>query len=1635
MKKDKYLQIFNYLLEFSKLRSNPVRNIENSEIQYPEKIWFADIPQHQLFESVTFSNYNQDSDYFIKIKKPKEEPLQPKFQLPNSFRDWIIEESLIDEENLPTLNTSFVKDSKIESLSDYPQVEKEFKIYLDTKWIDDLESYKKEYSIYETKLAEFEKLNDIYKHFFSIYNKAQQFGEEYELIIGAGLLKFKESDNTPLICRHIFTSKVEIIFEILQKESFIKIVPNTESDIQIETDAIIDLFEQFESESIIEAEVKCNDFIKEKNGIGNLFEEDMKVVIQIFADRLSRDGQFINELELPKEILKKPVIYFAPALILRKRNTRSFTALYEKIIKDISDSKENIDIPTINELVGFYQQLEVSSENIIREVENIFKDETIYFPKKYNDEQIEIVHKTRRNNKILVQGPPGTGKSHTIANLICHLLANGKRILVTAYTKRALEVLKNQLPEEFKNLTVNLLSGDTASIQDLESSVNSINDELSKANLNEYKKEIEKIEIELAIIKEDIATTKNELIKAKEKSTRSRSFNNYYKGTPIQIAERIEKESGLFSWYKDSFVEINNLELIGNLEIFISLTEYYKHIDCSMFDFKIPEKDKILPITELKQYQSITNEIRLKYPSRNYDYTITCQDFQELKNQLKKLLQFSTSIEHNAFIFKTELISGYPSDISVWKDKLYSTNTLLAGLSEKKLKELERSIEISYPEGGNLIQFKNDAQILYQYLIEGNNLSGILFNFKKLILKKDIKEKLYFIDNIKVNGSCCDTSIKFENVLEDIKVKQDFEELGNIWEVQQVNKSKSYYDQVKYYKKLKEDAENLLSVLKEFNEVKSQIENISSIRISHYESKVIAELIDETDFNVLVKHIKLFHSKIDDIANYFLVSQYHPIVNTLIRNLESIDPIIYDIHLAEIDHLNIEKDKYTNYKNLQILLQKHFPIMLSEILQNTFDLSNINQLEKAIFFKHARNEIAKLLSDEYEGLLSNELAELELREEKLIAKTASKKAWFKVIENLTNNNLLQKHLQAWVSAEKKIGKTGKGKRALKFRKIAQNQMTECKDSVPCWIMPLYKVAETINPEQGMYDYVIIDEASQVGPDAIFLLYISKNIIIVGDDKQVSPEYVGVDADTMTPHIKRHLKDIPFSDFYGTEFSFFDHAKRFCNGITVLREHFRCMPEIIEFSNKYFYAPDGKGLYPLKQYSENRLEPLKNVYCQNGYIEGQYQNITNKVEAESITNIILELVKDERYKNKTFGVITLQGNKQSSIIEALLLKEIGENEYHNRKIICGNSASFQGDERDIVFLSLVTAHNHNRAALVKPEDERRFNVAMSRAKEQVWLFHSVQPDDLSNTNDLRFKLLCHFYNHNPQPIPLQRTIERTIKTQPEPFESWFEVDVFNDIISKGYRVIPQYEVAKGKYRIDLVLLLPNGSKIAIECDGDKYHGPEEYNNDLMRQKVLERCGWLFFRVRGSEYYSNREKALEPLWRIIGSYNNEKEESIVLQNHEYNNEIRNNKNNCEIIENDETDLVNVQIHVPIVKLNKLENSTTQPHIQRIIVLGKEKIYCETAVAVLIETANWLIKKGRITASLCPIKLQSRGNSYLINTRPIHEDGRKFQDGGAELLNNLYIEKNWSSSNCINKAKELLFYCGISEFDLSE
>lgn len=237
-----------------------------------------------------------------------------------------------------------------------------------------------------------------------------------------------------------------------------------------------------------------------------------------------------------------------------------------------------------------------------------------------------------------------------------------------------------------------------------------------------------------------------------------------------------------------------------------------------------------------------------------------------------------------------------------------------------------------------------------------------------------------------------------------------------------------------------------------------------------------------------------------------------------------------------------------------------------------------------------------------------------------------------------------------------------------------------------------------------------------------------------------------------------------------------------------------------------------------------------------------------------------------------GVVVLQGDAQAVLIENMLLERLDAEEMERRRLVCGNPYSFQGDERNIMLLSLVAASNERIGPLTKAADERRFNVAASRAKDQMILFHSVTRDDLS-IHDLRRRLLEFFEDTKPQQIAgierdeLERQAaedNRSIVKPPMPFESWFEVDVALELLRKDYTVIPQYEVA-GK-RIDLVVE-GGHARLAVECDGDNWHDADCYEHDLQRQRQLERCGWEFFRVRESAFYANKEGALARLWEVL------------------------------------------------------------------------------------------------------------------------------------------------------------------------
>src|SRR5690606_6094765 len=131
----------------------------------------------------------------------------------------------------------------------------------------------------------------------------------------------------------------------------------------------------------------------------------------------------------------------------------------------------------------------------------------LYFPMPYNDEQIQIVQMLETHDGVVVQGPPGTGKTHTIANVICHYLAQGKRVLVTSMKDPALAVLQEKLPESIRPLAISLLTSEIEGMKQFEFAINKIATEVSSIDRIAYKREIEQIDIGIDALHGQISKT------------------------------------------------------------------------------------------------------------------------------------------------------------------------------------------------------------------------------------------------------------------------------------------------------------------------------------------------------------------------------------------------------------------------------------------------------------------------------------------------------------------------------------------------------------------------------------------------------------------------------------------------------------------------------------------------------------------------------------------------------------------------------------------------------------------------------------------------------------------------------------------------------------------------------------------------------------------------------------------------------------------------------------------------------------------------------------------------------------------------------------------------------------------------
>ena len=316
-------------------------------------------------------------------------------------------------------------------------------------------------------IEEQKKIEVVRKLFDTLYNKyliLDRDSDTLELVVANGLVKVPNKD----IYYPILLKKVN--FTVDTEKNIISITDGTDNDL-ITQELYLNFLAEVENINLDNI-FYLEDKIVEDNIHPISKNDTIKDFFREFIHNLNPRAQFIEDLDKNnKENII--TIEWKPILFIRKKDDGKVEAI-NNIIKDIENGGE---IPEyLSELVGVIG----NDKRIIEEIPDIL------FTKETNNEQLEIIKSLYSHRAVVVQGPPGTGKTHTIANLLGHFLAEGKNVLITSQTKKALDVLKEKIPTDIQDLCISILDDDNS---DLGISVESISEKLGYLNLENLKNE------------------------------------------------------------------------------------------------------------------------------------------------------------------------------------------------------------------------------------------------------------------------------------------------------------------------------------------------------------------------------------------------------------------------------------------------------------------------------------------------------------------------------------------------------------------------------------------------------------------------------------------------------------------------------------------------------------------------------------------------------------------------------------------------------------------------------------------------------------------------------------------------------------------------------------------------------------------------------------------------------------------------------------------------------------------------------------------------------------------------------------------------------------------------------------------
>jgi very-short-patch-repair endonuclease len=1458
--RDKLTRVFRYLEALNQHRNPAKRQIH----EQPWSFRLRDLPEHSCIrrsapragasraKNGNTQNVEESSaSYVLKVGRPR---LTRAPEPPEEIADWL-EEGWDDPSKAVTLRETLEESGndpapRIVKFADEPARKASLERWklLRNEWVNTEKPARAAMKLFES--------------LYTLYGRIDREGERVELVLGDGILSWRRPDGA--IYHPILLQRLQLQFDASVPEFAL-----SEADHPVELYSAL-----FQSMNDVDGRAigRCREELEE-GGFHPLINGSTSGFLKRLVVQLSPRGEFLEDRAPDKET-SDPCIGRDPVLFLRSR-TLGFAAAIEGILADLR-TREDLPWSLVN-IAGEESPIADTGDANPSEPGMMQEDSDVLLSKPANPEQIRIAKQLEEHGGVLVQGPPGTGKTHTIGNLVGHLLAQGKSVLVTSHTTKALRMVRHHIVSELRPLCVSVLESDLDSRKQLESAVGSIAERLSRADAGSLETGAKKLESERLDLLKKLGETCKQLTDARADEYRDILIAGK-SWTPAEAARQVAREKEMHGWIPGPVAAVAPLPLSpGELADLYRTGVSISREDENELSCHLPELHDLPRAEEFESNVSERNRLDLENLELRSDLwepgAAKCTP-QEIESIATALAQAVDPLSGKDKWKLAAVYAGRYGDVhrQPW-DQLIS---LVRLVHREAANALESFVKYG-PESSDKSPIKEQERVAREILahLENGGKLGSLALFTH-------KSWGQFLEQTKVNGKRPRLAEHFHALRQLFHLNGLREDLRARWDrqVAALGAPPSREMGVEIEKTLMQYCDSLEDCLDwqthVWQPLQQQLEEFG-FRWDKFLAEQPAIVGPEGELArigiaVSERLLPILDSRFKKLRLLQLEGEFSDLKDRLklAARVAKASKVIGQLLGAVSDeHSNRYREAY---ERLLELKSKQADLDLRRTLLAKLETA-APAWAGAIRNRtgvHGRGEpprdvssawIWRQLNDELDRRASVSLEALQSKAEKLreqlrraTVELIDKRSWASQARRTSSRQ--RQALVGWLDTIRRIGK-GHGIRVPLLRAEAARKMVECRGAVPVWVMPLSRVVENFDARTTRFDVVIIDEASQSDVMALVALYLGKTVLVVGDHQQVSPSAVGQDLGVIQNLIFQYLQGIPNADLYDGQISIYDLARQSFGGTTCLVEHFRCVPEIIQFSNMISY--DGR-IKPLRDSSRVHLRPHTIAHRVSG---SSRDGKVNRQEALTIASLLAAAMEQPEYQKNdsgqpmSFGVVSLVGDEQAVEIDSLVRAHVSPDRYELHRVLCGNAAQFQGDERDVVFISLVDTAERGSLPLRDQEIfKQRFNVAASRARDQMWIIHSLGANSDLKADDLR----CQLIQHAEDPSRLMRALEEK-EMRPQ---SNFEREVMRRLVAAGYQVYPHWKI--GTFRIDLVVE-GDGKRLAIECDGDRHHPLDKLPEDMDRQSVLERMGWIFTRIRSSEFLRNPARAMKPVFEKL------------------------------------------------------------------------------------------------------------------------------------------------------------------------